>query len=354
MTALPAASVSMATTVRPTAAAFSCRATRPSRSRRTRGRPSPITDAIADMTGSHDQTRPDRHGRAGAQWRGHAGALRQQHVHRRHHDRERHAGCRRRTRRGLGRDHAGEAAQATLEIERANGGLSNVIVDRQISRPRAKPTANGVLTLTMSSGSLVNYRLHQPGRQSVVGPQFHRRCGEPHHDDHRRGDRMDQRAQAAIGPAAANWTTVVPTAADDATIAPASTRGLIRSRSPWRDRTAHNLTLNDAHATLTMPAPCVERRARPRGRHVPPRRRRPADAAAIDIANGATFNGYGTVSSSAGSLTISGTVTASELPAAMCSILRAGDRQRQFPDCGRRELEFGGSVASGTTVTFLG
>ena len=75
----------------------------------------------------------------------------------------------------------------------------------------------------------------------------------------------------------------------------------------------------------------------------------------IDIANGAIFNGYGTVSAGSGNLSVSGTVTASDATVGhVLDFASAVTGTGNFQVSAGATLEFGGSVASGTTVTFLG
>jgi hypothetical protein len=120
--------------------------------------------------------------------------------------------------------------------------------------------------------------------------------------------------------------------------------------------TAHDLTLNDAHATLNdygtlllsggLDLDAGTFHLAGGGLQT---------GAAFDIASGATFNGYGTVSSSVGSMTVTGTVTASDATSGhvldFASNVTGGGN---FQIAAGATLEFGSSVASGTTVTFQG
>jgi hypothetical protein len=152
---------------------------------------------------------------------------------------------------------------------------------------------------------------------------------------------------------AANWSSIVPTAANDATIAPGtSTSAYTVAIAPGEFAEAHNLTINDAFATLddqgilmlsggfTLTAGTFLLAGGSLQTALP-----------ISIANGGTFEGDGTVSA-VGNVAVFGTVVASDAGGPSLDFQSAVIGSGNFKVNAGATLEFGNSVGAGTTITF--
>ncbi len=252
------------------------------------------------------------------------------------------------------------AAAATLEINAASGALPNAIIIDNF-QATAESYSNGVLTLTDASGDTLNITLINPGAHfgsdlsftidsvdhttTITGPQTS--WTNVHGGDW----------GATAGGASTSWSSIIPTAADDATIAPAaSTAPYTVSITQGELAQAHNLTINDANATLDdqgilMLSAALSLNAGTfslDGGNL-------QAALSVTIAGGATFEGDGTVSVlGSGGVSMSGMATASDTaaggPALDFASAVSGNGSYQI-DAGAT-LEFGSAVASGATITF--
>ncbi|WP_213737477.1 autotransporter-associated beta strand repeat-containing protein [Bradyrhizobium sp. dw_411] len=151
-----------------------------------------------------------------------------------------------------------------------------------------------------------------------------------------------------------DWTSAVPTAANDVTIASGASAPYTISVAQGELAQAYNLTINDAHATiddkgilmvsggLTLAAGIFDLDGGAL-----------QSAEAISIGHGVTFEGDGTVSSAAG-IVMSGNVIASDAGGPALDFASAVTGSGNFQINAGVTLEFGGSVAGGATVTFAG
>ncbi|SDP50916.1 Ig-like domain-containing protein [Afipia sp. GAS231] len=258
-------------------------------------------------------------------------------------------------------------AAATLEIDASKGAFGNaidgfdatdmIVIDNfQVT---GETYSNGLLTLTGATGSLSLTFKYPAG--TLLG-DFHFNVDAVNHtttitvtDIATAWANGTGGNWGIVGSASTDWSPgLVPTAADDVTIAPGAAADFTVSIASGASAYAHNLTINDAHATLddagslalsgglTLTAGTL---------HLDGGSLQTVTA--IDIANGATFEGYGNVFAASGNLAVSGTVTASDTSHALdfaSAVTGTGD----FHIAAGATLEFGGSVASGTTVTFDG
>jgi hypothetical protein len=270
------------------------------------------------------------------------------------------------------------AAQATLEIDAANGLLNDAIIIDNFTAT-SETFAAGVLTLTNASGGTLNIDVANAGAN--FGADLHFAV------DAVNGTTTITSSAAAWSnvnggdwDTAANWnSTAVPTAANDVTIATGApapytisiTQGAlfipVVTQSPSisdlqttnavavpaeAEAQAHNLTIDDPNATiddtgilalsggLTLTAGTF---------HLDGGSLQ--TAASISIADGATFEGDGMVSVGG---TVSGTVVASDAGGSALDFVSAVTGNGNFHINAGATLEFDGSVASGATVTFEG
>jgi hypothetical protein len=243
-----------------------------------------------------------------------------------------------------------DATQATLEINAANGDLTNaIIIDNFVAT--SENYSNGVLTLTSATGSVI-IDVANAGANfatdltlTVVNGATTLTGLETSWTNVHGGDWN----------ILTNWNSVVPTAANDLTIAPAGTTAAYTvSIANGEFAQGYNLTINDAHVTLDDAGSLtlggglnleagifhLDGGSLQTG-------------LSLSIASGATFKGDGTVSSAAG-IVMSGNAIASDAGGPALDFASALTGSGNFQINAGATLEFGSSVASGATVTFEG
>jgi large repetitive protein len=247
-------------------------------------------------------------------------------------------------------------APATLEIDAAGGLLGNAIIVDNF-QATSETFAGGVLTLTDASGDTLNIDVVNPDPNFGTDLNFTVDTVNltttitgiaTSWTDINGGD-----WGGTAGSASTNWSSIIPTTADDTVIAPAGTSAAYTvSIFNGELAQAHNLTINDANATIDDAGMLVLSGGlnlavgtfHLDGGSL-------QTALSLSIASGATFEGDGMVSVGG---PVSGTVIASDTAGPALDFVNAVTGNGNFHINAGATLEFGGSVASGTTVTFDG
>ncbi len=243
------------------------------------------------------------------------------------------------------------AAQTTLMIDAAGGDLANAIVIDSF-QATGETFSNGVLTLSNATGSVnidvanagANFASHLTftinsanGTTTITGVEASWTNVQ--------GDDWSM--------SAANWGSIVPAAANNATIAPGTSAAAYTvSIAAGELAAAHDLAINDVNATLDdqgilMLSGGLNLTAGTfhlDGGSL-------QTALSLSVTNGATFEGDGMVSVGG---TVSGTVIASGAGGPALDFISAVTGSANFHINAGATLEFVGSVAGGTTVTFDG
>ncbi len=241
-----------------------------------------------------------------------------------------------------------DAAHATLEINAGSGDLANAIVIDNFAAT-GETYSNGLLTLTSATGSVV---IDVTNAGATFGTDLTMTVANGVTTLSGLTTSWTNATSGDWG-ASTNWNSFVPAAANDATIAPVtSTSAYTVSVASGEFARAHNLTINDTHATLDdvgtlMLSGGLNLTAGTfhlDGGNL-------QAGGPISIANGATFEGEGIVTVGG---PVSGTVIASDAGGAALDFASAVTGSGNFHINAGATLEFDGAVASGMTVTFDG